>query len=295
MAMKKCPSCGQEVDATAKFCTSCGTALPDAPAAVTPEQSAPQQAAPVQNAADQTQPAAEQNQFTMVPPTDGAAQPTPEQNQFTMVPPEQAAQGAPQQVPDQYTQVAPVQQQFPEQQYQQMPMQQDPNQYQQANPYQQGAYPYQNNEQAPKGSSAGMGLAIACLACGVISVILCFFVTPIVPLILGVASIVLFVLARKYGGSNGMRVGGLVTGLIGLIVSLIRLIILIACMAALSSVTHGITNSIGGAISDILENGGDYGNYSDYGEYGDYGDYGDYGEYYDQIQDALENIGDYLN
>lgn len=108
-----------------------------------------------------------------------------------------------------------------QQQYQQTPPAQQPYQ-----PYQQPAY-YQQQ-------SSTNGMAIAALVCGVLSLIIVWFLGWL-GIILAICSIVFAGLGMKKakltGSGNGLAVGGLVCGIISLVVCIIAVII-VACFVS---------------------------------------------------------------
>ena len=107
----------------------------------------------------------------------------------------------------------------------------------QAPVYQQPAYQAAPVYDQPASSRAGLGKAIAALACGVNAVIICWIpiwgwilATP-----LGIAGLILGIMALKSPKWKGMGIGGLVTSIIALAVNVIYLIIVLAAIGAGSS------------------------------------------------------------
>lgn len=114
-----------------------------------------------------------------------------------------------------------------QQQYQQTP----PPAQQPYQPYQQPAY-YQQQ-------SSTNGMAIAALVCGVLSLIIVWFLGWL-GIILAICSIVFAALgmkkAKMTGSGNGLAVGGLVCGIISLVVCIIAVIIAACIVSAASDV-----------------------------------------------------------
>lgn len=119
-----------------------------------------------------------------------------------------------------------------QQQYQQQPQQ---PQYQQ--PYQPYQQPYQPPYQQPQAGVNGM--AIAALVCGVLSLIIVWFLGWL-GIILAICSIVFAGLGMKKakltGTGNGLAVGGLVCGIISLVVCIIAVIVAACILSAASEV-----------------------------------------------------------
>ena len=81
-----------------------------------------------------------------------------------------------------------------------------------------------NNNGGKKGTDT---YSLVSMILGIASLVLCCCVNY-VPLILGVAAIVLYAMAKKNGTANGMAVAGLVCGIIGVVFGLISVVISLA-------------------------------------------------------------------
>lgn len=110
---------------------------------------------------------------------------------------------------------------------------------QQYQPYQQQPYqpPYQPPYHQPQAGVNGM--AIAALVCGVLSLIIVWFLGWL-GIILAICSIVFAGLgmkkAKMTGTGNGLAVGGLVCGIISLVVCIIAVIIVACAVSAANEV-----------------------------------------------------------
>lgn len=199
-----CPKCARQIPDSSRFCEFCGTALtaPAQPAA----QSIPQPASqPIPQPMQPVQPPdAAAAGFQPAEPTapDAAAaglqpaEPTA---------PETAASGtaaAPEAVPQGSCQPPVYQQPV----YQQAAYQQMPN-----NVY----------YQAPAGQSGGIGLGIASMVCGILSLLCCC--VPVLGPLLGLAAVVMGIIGLK-AEVKGYAIAGLICGGIGLLVGAVFLI-----------------------------------------------------------------------
>ena len=96
-------------------------------------------------------------------------------------------------------------------------------------------YTYQNNNNQGHGGNSytpppfwsqpqpqpqkSNGLNIACLVCGIISIVCCC-IYGIISIICGILAIVFFVLSKKSGNTNGIAIAGLICAIFGLILGL---------------------------------------------------------------------------
>lgn len=199
-----CPKCARQIPDSSRFCEFCGTALtaPAQPASQPIPQPVPQ---PVPQTVQPVQPAdAAAAGFQPAEPSapDAAAagfQP-PEPTA-----PETAASGtaaAPKAAPQGSCQPPVYQQPV----YQQAAYQQMPN-----NVY----------YQAPAGQSGGIGLGIASMVCGILSLLCCC--VPVLGPLLGLAAVVMGIIGLK-AEVKGYAIAGLICGGIGLLVGAVFLI-----------------------------------------------------------------------
>lgn len=99
------------------------------------------------------------------------------------------------------------------------------------------------------GEQPGKGPAVACLVCGIVSVVCWFFGwSAIASVILGIVGIVLAGNSKKAGYVGGMRTAGFILSIIGLVVGAIVLVACVACVGAAGAATEGILN---GAINAL--------------------------------------------
>ena len=126
--------------------------------------------------------------------------------------------------------------QQPQQPYQQQQGYQQPQQQ----PYQQNyQQPYQQNyQQYPQGQEPGKGNATASMVVGIIAVLFWWFgYSAIISVVLGVVGLVLAANSKNAGYNGGMRTAGFVLSLIGLIGGAVVFVSCIACSCAASNIT----------------------------------------------------------
>lgn len=103
---------------------------------------------------------------------------------------------------------------------------------------------------APK-KSAGNGLAIASMVCGIVAFVICC--VDYIMLALGIAAIVLAVVSRSQNGKfSGMAIAGLVLGIIAVVFSLISII----CDALYGSQITGYFEDLMNQMQEEAQNGG---------------------------------------
>lgn len=214
-----CPKCARQIPDSSRFCEFCGTALtaPAQPAAQSiPQpvsQPIPQPMQPVQppDAAaagfQPAEPTAPDAAAAGLQPAEPSAPDAAAAGFQSAEPsaPETAASGtaaAPEAVPQGSCQPPVYQQPV----YQQAAYQQMPN-----NVY----------YQAPAGQSGGIGLGIASMVCGILSLLCCC--VPVLGPLLGLAAVVMGIIGLK-AEVKGYAIAGLICGGIGLLVGAVFLI-----------------------------------------------------------------------
>lgn len=199
-----CPKCARQIPDSSRFCEFCGTALtaPAQPASQPIPQPVPQ---PVPQTVQPVQPAdAAAAGFQPAEPSAPDAAAAGFQSAEPSAP-ETAASGtaaAPEAVPQGSCQPPVYQQPV----YQQAAYQQMPN-----NVY----------YQAPAGQSGGIGLGIASMVCGILSLLCCC--VPVLGPLLGLAAVVMGIIGLK-AEVKGYAIAGLICGGIGLLVGAVFLI-----------------------------------------------------------------------
>ncbi len=214
-----CPKCARQIPDSSRFCEFCGTALtaPAQPASQPiPQpvpQPVPQTVQPVQPADaaaagfQPAEPSAPDAAAAGLQPAEPSAPDAAAAGFQSAEPsaPETAASGtaaAPEAVPQGSCQPPVYQQPV----YQQAAYQQMPN-----NVY----------YQAPAGQSGGIGLGIASMVCGILSLLCCC--VPVLGPLLGLAAVVMGIIGLK-AEVKGYAIAGLICGGIGLLVGAVFLI-----------------------------------------------------------------------
>ena len=102
------------------------------------------------------------------------------------------------------------------------------------------------------GEQPGKGQAIACLVCGIVSVICWFFGwSALASVVLGIVGIVLAGNAKKAGYVGGMRTAGFVLSIVGLVVGAVVLMACVACVGAVGATGAATQGIINGALKAL--------------------------------------------
>ena len=117
----------------------------------------------------------------------------------------------------------------------------------QNNPYQDMDYgysqdPYRQQDNTPdKKPDENIGLSIASMVCGILSIILCC--AGVAGIILSVAALVLGIVSlKKKAAGRGMAIAGIATGAVGLLLAIIMIVL--ALIGYLSDVDSILDNKI---------------------------------------------------